>query len=136
MLSYILFAKKIIQIVNIVWHYDHIWTLVEAISQVWRLNSETHILACAPSNTAADLLTVRLARHVPADQIIRLNALSRPEEAIPAGVRQYSNIGPDGLFTPTMAELAKYRITVSTLVTAGKLASAVFPQVKYSISWS
>ena len=107
-------------------------TLVEAIKQVWRLeDGETHILACAPSNTAADLLAVRLARHVPANQIIRLNALSRADEAIPAGVRQYSNIGPDGLFIPTMAELSKYRIIVSTLVTAGKLASAVFPQVKY-----
>ena len=110
-------------------------TLVEAIKQVWRLDSETHILACAPSNTAADLLAVRLARHVPASQIIRLNALSRADDAIPAGVRPYSNIGPDGLFIPTMAELSKYRIIVSTLVTAGKLASAVFPEVKYKISW-
>ena len=106
-------------------------TLVEAIKQVWTLDDKTHILACAPSNTAADLLTVRLARHVPADQILRLNALSRPDEAIPAGVRPYSNIGPDGLNIPNMAELSKYRIIVSTLVTAGKLASAVFPQVKH-----
>ena len=40
-------------------------TLVEAIKQVWQLNPSTHILVCAPSNTAADLLTVRLSHHVP-----------------------------------------------------------------------
>ena len=108
-------------------------TLVEAIKQVWRLDSETHILACAPSNTAADLLTVRLARDLPADQILRLNALSRPDELIPDSVRPQSNTGPAGHFIPPMAELAKFKIIVSTLVTAGKLASAVFPQVKYRV---
>ena len=108
-------------------------TLVEAIKQVWRLDSESHILACAPSNTAADLLTVRLRRDVPPDQILRLNALSRPDELIPDSVRPQSNTGPAGHFIPPMAELAKFKIIVSTLVTAGKLASAVFPQVKYQV---
>ena len=60
-------------------------TLVEAIRQVWKMQEDTHILACAPSNTAADLLTVRLRRHnhIPEDQILRLNALSRPNNLIP-----------------------------------------------------
>ena len=36
------------------------------------LYPNTHILACAPSNTAADLITKRLARHVEANNLFRL----------------------------------------------------------------
>ena len=108
-------------------------TLVEAIRQVWRLNGETHILACAPSNTAADLLAVRLRRggHIPDDQIMRLNALSRSEATIPDSLRPCTNVTAAGQYIPPMAVLCKKRIIVCTLVMAGKLASAVFPQVKY-----
>ena len=103
-------------------------TLVEAIKQVWRLDGETHILACAPSNSAADLLAVSLRRHLPQDQMLRLNALSRSEEAIPDSLRPCSNSTAAGQSIPTLAVLSKYRIIVCTLVMAGKLASAVFPQ--------
>ena len=46
-------------------------TLVEAIKQVYKLNPDVHILACAPSNNAADLLTARLAKHVPREEMYR-----------------------------------------------------------------
>ena len=107
-------------------------TLVEASKEVWRLDSESHILACAPSNTAADLLTVRLRRDVPPDQILRLNALSRPDELIPDSVKPCSNTGSAGHYIPPLTVLAQYRIIVSTLVTAGKLASAVFPPAHFT----
>ena len=60
-------------------------TLVEAMLQVWRLQPSSHILATAPrqgssptspprSNTAADLLALRLIEHVPAAEILRMHA--------------------------------------------------------------
>ena len=53
-------------------------TLVEAIKQVYTLYPDSHILACAPSNTAADLITKRLAGHVESQDLFRLCAYSRP----------------------------------------------------------
>ena len=103
-------------------------TLVEAMKQVWQLYPDTHILACAPSNTAADLLTTRLAKHVPAQEMYRLIAQSRQVDSVPDSIRHFSNLTPSGYKFPNMAELAKYRIIITTLVTAGKLASAMFPQ--------
>ena len=103
-------------------------TLVEAIKQVWQLNPSTHILVCAPSNTAADLLTVRLSHHVPREEMMRLIAFSRPVENVPDSVRVYSNLGPEGYEFPNLETMVKYRIIITTLVTAGKLVSAQFPR--------
>lgn len=49
-------------------------TLVEAIGQVYRLNEPVRILACAPSNNAADLIAERLlTRGVQRRHIYRFN---------------------------------------------------------------
>ena len=45
--------------------------------------SESRILACAPQNDAADLLTKRLIKNgIDKKDIIRLHALSRPRAAV------------------------------------------------------
>lgn len=54
--------------------------------QVWREFPSCRILACAPQNAAADLLTKRLLEHVSPKDIYRLNALSRPYGDIEAAV--------------------------------------------------
>jgi len=102
-------------------------TLVEAVKQVARRQQGCHILATAPSNTAADLLTERLLQHINKREIIRLHAPSRLVSSIPEKVREVSNVNRDKFIFPKMEELMKYKIIVSTLVTAGRLASAQFP---------
>jgi len=52
-------------------------TIVESIKQVWRLNEHSHILATAPSNTAADLLAERILHQIPHSQVLRLYSPSR-----------------------------------------------------------
>ena len=102
--------------------------MVEAVKQVARRQQGCHILATAPSNTAADLLTERLLQHINKREIIRLHAPSRLVSSIPEKVREVSNVNRDKFIFPKMEELMKYKIIVSTLVTAGRLASAQFPE--------
>jgi len=102
-------------------------TLVEAIKQVWKLSTNTHIIATAPSNTAADLLATRLAKDIPTVDMLRLHASSRSRETVPDSLRPVSNLTDAGYVFPPMTQLAKYRILITTLVTAGKLVSAMFP---------
>ena len=47
-------------------------TLVEAIKQVWKTDSNSRILVAAPSNTAADLLASKLLPVVPDTELLRL----------------------------------------------------------------
>lgn len=47
----------------------------------------SHVLACAPSNSAADLLCQRLLQHRDAREIYRLNASSRDYSQVPAAIK-------------------------------------------------
>ncbi|ELU10294.1 hypothetical protein CAPTEDRAFT_119799 [Capitella teleta] len=101
-------------------------TLVEAMKQVLRVYPDAHLLVCAPSNSAADLLAERLLPHVEKRFILRLNASSRI--AIPATIKDCSNyIQGEGVYFPNKDDLSGYRVIVSTLITAGRIASAKFP---------
>ena len=79
-------------------------TLVEAIRQVYELNPDAHILACAPSNSAADLLAIRLAKYVPREDLMRMIAQSRAYKDVPDSIAQFSNMTPGG-YRLEMAEI-------------------------------
>nr|CAD7259929.1 unnamed protein product [Timema shepardi] len=53
-------------------------TMVEAIVQLWHIK-KPHMLVCAPSNSAADVIASRLLEkgHIPASNILRMYAASR-----------------------------------------------------------
>ncbi|XP_060073459.1 putative helicase MOV-10 [Ylistrum balloti] len=63
-------------------------TIVEAMMQIWKNFKKCRILACAPSNSAADLIATRLLKNIPKNDIIRLNAFSRSWEHIPSEVKR------------------------------------------------
>ncbi|XP_043572295.1 putative helicase MOV-10 isoform X2 [Chiloscyllium plagiosum] len=109
-------------------------TIVEAIKQVLCCIPTAHILACAPTNSATDLLCQRIQKHVNKKDIYRLNAVSRTWSAIPCDVKECSNWNESNqaFEFPTKEELQQYRVIATTLITAGRLASAKFPYGYFS----
>ncbi|KAI0241225.1 putative helicase mov-10-B.2 [Lamellibrachia satsuma] len=97
-------------------------TIVEAMKQVLRVVPSAHIMACAPSNSAADLLAERLLLHVPAAQLFRLNAGSRSIITVPECIKACCNIDRHtrAIFYPSKKDLMKYKVIITTLVTAGR----------------
>ncbi|GCB60273.1 hypothetical protein scyTo_0009148 [Scyliorhinus torazame] len=90
-------------------------TILEAILQIHFTLPDSRILACAPSNSAADLLCLRLhdSNFLKHGDMVRVNATCRPGEYIPEIVQLYSKDGED------LWDAARYRIIISTCSTAG-----------------
>ncbi|XP_062571202.1 RNA helicase Mov10l1-like [Saccostrea cucullata] len=92
-------------------------TVVESILQVLTQISHSRILACTPSNSAADLIAERLhlSGVVKTCDMIRLNASQRSQEGIAASILPYCTTGED------LDMASRYRVVVSTCITAGSL---------------
>ncbi|XP_036198908.1 helicase MOV-10 isoform X2 [Myotis myotis] len=103
-------------------------TLVEAIKQVVKHLPNAHVLACAPSNSGADLLCQRLRTHLPSS-IYRLLAPSRDIRMVPEDIKPCCNWdATKGEFVfPAKKKLQEYRVLITTLITASRLVSAQFP---------
>ncbi|TFK41414.1 P-loop containing nucleoside triphosphate hydrolase protein [Crucibulum laeve] len=94
-------------------------TIVEAMQQILLLNPEARILACAPNNSAADLIAQKLV-NLGKSQIFRLNALSRKISELPTMLDDFALINGNEVFAiPTVEVLAKYRVVVSTCLSGG-----------------
>ncbi|KAG8896554.1 hypothetical protein FRB99_008838 [Tulasnella sp. 403] len=94
-------------------------TIIESIRQVLSHQSSARILACAPSNSAADILAERLSRHVPKSQLFRLNAPSRLRSTLPRELEDFSLVDNKEMFAvPSARDLMKYRVVVSTCLSA------------------
>ncbi|XP_028398184.1 RNA helicase Mov10l1-like isoform X2 [Dendronephthya gigantea] len=91
-------------------------TLVEAILQIFHRIRCSRILACAPSNSAADLIAERLHHSgaVSEGDMVRLNAFQR-QQNLPEDIENYStNIDK-------LDVAAHYRIVICTCTTSGQL---------------
>ncbi|KAG2468529.1 SDE3 helicase, partial [Polypterus senegalus] len=104
-------------------------TIVEAIKQVIKCLPGSHILACAPSNSASDLLCERLLKHIDTRDIYRMNARSRDPKTIPAVIKPCCNWDDDQecYVYPYKEELMHFRVIITTLLTAGRLVSGGIP---------
>uniref|UniRef100_A0A673M1T7 RNA helicase n=1 Tax=Sinocyclocheilus rhinocerous TaxID=307959 RepID=A0A673M1T7_9TELE len=96
-------------------------TVVEAIKQVNKSKATTHILACAPSNSACDLLCERLLGYVDAHRLYRLCAPSRDPRTVPQKLLDHNSF-----ILPSRKDLMDRSVIVVTLVTAGRLVSGGF----------
>lgn len=56
---------------------------MEAIKQIEKKQASCHILACAPSNSAADLLCKKILDHVDEYKVFRMYASSREPKVVP-----------------------------------------------------
>uniref|UniRef100_A0A8D0ACU7 RNA helicase n=1 Tax=Sander lucioperca TaxID=283035 RepID=A0A8D0ACU7_SANLU len=102
-------------------------TLVEAMNQVSRADKSARILACAPSNSACDLLCERLMVHMDPHRIYRVYASSRNPNSVPKNL-----LKQEAFVFPGKQILMKYTIIVTTLVTAGRLVSGGIPVGHFS----
>ncbi|TRY87279.1 hypothetical protein DNTS_028207 [Danionella cerebrum] len=107
-------------------------TIVEAIKQLER--KQAYILACAPTNSAADQLGEKLieSQHVDAQKIYRLYAVSFNPNEIPKNLEKHSNVEGGEIFFPCKKDLMSYKILICTLFTAGRLVTAGFPVGHFS----
>ncbi|PVF97087.1 P-loop containing nucleoside triphosphate hydrolase protein [Serendipita vermifera] len=94
-------------------------TIIEAIHQILIVDPSAQILACAPSNAAADIIAERLAQVLAKSQLFRLNAPSRSQTHLPRLLEPFSRKNSSGTFcVPTKNELMKFRVIVSTCLSA------------------
>ncbi|GAA5912860.1 uncharacterized protein JCM6883_004858 [Sporobolomyces salmoneus] len=93
-------------------------TIIESCHQLVR-HLDARILLTAPSNSAADLLCLRL--DLPKESIFRLYAPSRMREEVPQSIMDMT-LYVDGSFAcPTLERLEKYQVVVTTCISASIL---------------
>jgi helicase MOV-10 len=94
-------------------------TIVEAIKQILRRNPTARVLACAPSNSAADVIALRLSELLKTDELFRFYAPSREKGTVPPNLLPYTFENGDGLFShPALDRVRAYRVVVCTCVSA------------------
>lgn len=99
-------------------------TIVEAIRQILIANPDAKILACAPSNSAADLIALRLAHNpLSTNELFRLNSYARPYKSLAEGastLTDFSLYNDNEVFAiPPLEKLQTYRVIVATCISAG-----------------
>lgn len=94
-------------------------TVIECIKQLLARYPQTKVLVCAPSNSAADLIALRLRGHLSTDELFRFYAPSRFKDQVLDGLRPYIFTQADGHFSvPPMGRLNKFKVVVSTCVSS------------------
>ena len=97
-------------------------TVIECIYQLLTNYPRAKVLACAPSNSAADLIASHLRKHLSTDELFRFYAPSRFKEQVLDDLLPYT-FTDDGHFSvPMMGSLKNFRVIVSTCVSASVFA--------------
>ncbi|THH06265.1 hypothetical protein EW146_g9665 [Bondarzewia mesenterica] len=108
-------------------------TLTEAILQLLKQYSDCRVMACAPSNSAADEIVKRLSAHLSTNEMFRLNAFSRHPDDCDDTVVPYSLLNDSEVFAfPTRSAMDKFRVVVSTCNTAAVLGGLGVRRGHYS----
>ena len=94
-------------------------TVIECIRQLLAKYPQAKVLACAPSNSAADLIAYRLREHLSTDELFRFYAPSRFKDQVLDELRPYTFTQADGHFSvPPMNRLINFKVVISTCVSA------------------
>ncbi|RPD55542.1 P-loop containing nucleoside triphosphate hydrolase protein [Lentinus tigrinus ALCF2SS1-7] len=92
-------------------------TIVEAIQQIIYRDPKARVLACAPSNSAADILAQRLLA-LTQEELFRCNAGFREVGSVPSELMPYTYRSGRNFGLPSLDQLAKYKVIVSTCLNA------------------
>lgn len=105
-------------------------TIVEAIRQLLDRYRDARILACAPSNSAADIIVERLAA-IGKQQLFRFYAPSRSKDQVSNTLRDFAYKAPSGDFglPPNFMD---FRVVVTTCFSASIAYSVGVPQGHFS----
>ncbi|KAL8927036.1 MAG: hypothetical protein Q9208_002581 [Pyrenodesmia sp. 3 TL-2023] len=100
-------------------------TMVELVTQLaFDPNTYGSILVCAPSDSAADTLALRLQGHFEPKVMFRLNDFSRTFAEVPEELLPYCYVQDDIFNLPPLPELMACKIVISTCRTADILVQA------------
>jgi len=94
-------------------------TVIEAMRRLIGNNERIRILACAPSDAAADVMCRRLAKFMQPHQLLRLNWWQRSIASLPAQLLPYSYCISDVFDIPNIELLISYQVIVCNCGTAG-----------------
>eukprot|EP01038_Epipyxis_sp_PR26KG_P010898 gene10898-14628_t len=95
-------------------------TIIETILAIREKYPNKRILACAPSDAAADVICLRLISHFQPNQLFRLNWWQRISASLPIKLLPYSNKNEFDMFDiPQYYDLNNYQVIVSTCGTSG-----------------
>ena len=89
-------------------------TVVETIRQVLYKDKDAKVLACAPSNSAADIIALRLSPALSPEEMFRCNAASRDPRTVPEALIPYSLHMTSHYGLPPLETLERYRVVVAT----------------------
>ncbi|KAF9260599.1 P-loop containing nucleoside triphosphate hydrolase protein [Marasmius fiardii PR-910] len=107
-------------------------TMVEAIRQILDGRPGARVLACAPSNSAADLIAQRLMA-LGEDVLFRAYAPSRHKEQVPLELLPFTYRNDNGHFSvPPLARMKRFRVIVTTCISASIVSGIGIPRGHYS----
>ncbi|KAF2706483.1 P-loop containing nucleoside triphosphate hydrolase protein [Pleomassaria siparia CBS 279.74] len=89
-------------------------TLVELALNLLNSTNVGHVLICAPSDSAADTLALRLKRHLTPKQLLRLNGPNRADNEVPQDLLPYCYIEHDMFYIPPFPQLMAYNVVVTS----------------------
>jgi hypothetical protein len=100
-------------------------TLVEAVLQIIRRQPNASVLVCAPSNSAADTIAMRLAKRLNGEDMLRLQNPTRTIAEVPDVLKNtYCNLQNGQFELPDWQTVMRYRVIVTTCTDAGLLTTA------------
>jgi superfamily I DNA and/or RNA helicase len=86
------------------------------------LHPSKKVLACAPSDAAADVICQRLTNYFSNKQLLRLNWWQRLPDSVPINIRNYTtSFSSESFDLPDLTKLKTYDIIVATCGAAGSL---------------
>ncbi|KAJ8688671.1 hypothetical protein PTI98_013429 [Pleurotus ostreatus] len=107
-------------------------TIIETIRQIVARDPKARILACAPSNSAADLIALRLTE-LGAEKVFRFYAPSRFKSQVPDELLAFTYMRDDQHFSvPPIPILKKFRVVITTCVSASVVQGVGIPRGHYS----
>ena len=109
-------------------------TIIEVILETLRRSPEKRVLACAPSDAAADVICKRLMPYFSETQLCRLNWWQRSLASVHPSMHRYCCVRGGGTTfdIPDMQDLLRFQIIVCTSVAAGVFQNLYLNDQDYS----